>query len=87
MSDESWVLIVAPAVRKALKRFPRRDQVAVDGAIVRMRDDPYYGDIQKYGGENAWRRRVGAYRISFEIHQNIRTVLVFELKRRTSTTY
>ncbi|MEK7134042.1 MAG: type II toxin-antitoxin system RelE/ParE family toxin [Patescibacteria group bacterium] len=87
MSDENWVLIVAPAVRKALKRFPHGDQTAIDAAMVRMRDNPYFGDTRKLGGENAWRRRVGSYRVSYEVNQQLRTVLVFEIKRRTSTTY
>ena len=87
MSDENWILIVAPAVHKALKRFPRSDQATIDVAVVRMCGDPYFGDTQKLGGENAWRRRVGSYRISYEVRQDLRTVLVFEIKRRTSTTY
>jgi len=88
MSGENWVLVVTPDVRKALKHFPRSDQESIDTAIVGMRDDPYYGDVQKIsGGKNAWRRRVGSYRISYEIHRDSRTVIVFQVKRRTSTTY
>ena len=87
MSDENWVLIVDSAVRKALRRFPRRDQEAIDAAIMHMRDNPYFGDIQKLKGEEAWRRRVRSYRVEFRVYQSMRTVLVYKLKRRTSTTY
>lgn len=87
MSDENWVLIVDPAARKALRRFPRGDQEAIDAAILRMRVDPYFGDIQKLSEEEAWRRRVRSYRVEFRIYQETRIVLVYKLKRRTSTTY
>jgi len=50
--------------------------------------DPYFGDIQKLKGEkNAWRRRVGDYRIFYKIYIEKRLVLVFKLERRTSKTY
>jgi len=53
-----------------------------------MPNDPYTGDIQKIGGEeNTWRRRIGSYRISYEIYPDLRLVIVFKVKRRTSTTY
>ena len=88
MSDGNWDLIVDPGVRKALKRFPRHDQEAIDDAIISMRYDPYAGDIEKLKGKkNAWRRRVGSYRISYDLYAHQRTVLVYEVKRRTSTTY
>lgn len=87
MSDENWVLIVDPAVRKALRRFPQSDREAIDAVILRMRVDPYVGDIQKLKGEEAWRRRVRSYRVEFRVYQDTRTVLVYKLKRRTSTTY
>ncbi len=39
------------------------------------------------GEENTWRRRIGAYRVLYEIHPDKKIIYVFEIKRRTSTTY
>lgn len=39
------------------------------------------------GEENVWRRRVGSYRIVFEIDVKALTVDVLDVARRTSTTY
>lgn len=88
MSGENWVLVVDPDVRKTLKRFPRHDQVAIDAAVLEMRCDPHSGDVEKMKGkENAWRRRVGSYRIFYELYPLQRLVLISKVERRTSTTY
>ena len=87
-SDENWDVRVDRSVTKALRKFPRKDAAAIEAAIAAFVGDPYYGDIQKIGGEEkAWRRRIGSYRISYEVHPDLRIVIVFKVKRRTSTTY
>ena len=86
--DKKWDVRVERLVVKALRKFPRKDSSAIEAAIVGMSDDPYFGDIQKLGGEeNTWRRRMGSYRISFEVYSDLRLVIVFKAERRTSTTY
>lgn len=52
-----------------------------------MRLNPYAGDVLKLEGGEAWRRRIGAYRIFFVIDQAERSVLVFRIERRGSGTY
>ncbi|MBM3260922.1 hypothetical protein FJY93_00720 [Candidatus Kaiserbacteria bacterium] len=50
--------------------------------------NPFLGDIQKMKGkDNVWRRRIGAYRIFFEIYPLVRIVHVYHIERRTSSTY
>jgi len=39
------------------------------------------------GEENVWRRRVGAYRIFYELISKEKTINVFRVERRTSKTY
>ena len=87
MSSEIWRVVVDASVRKALNNIPLADAVAVTVVLAGLAANPYAGDIQKLKGEEAWRRRVRSYRVEFRIYQNMRTVLVYELKRRTSTTY
>jgi len=84
----NWDLQIDSSVFKVLKRMPRRDTEAVSGVIRLLLLDPYYGDIQKMKGEeNAWRRRVGVYRIFYKIKVSEKIILVFKLERRTSKTY
>ena len=84
----SWDLQVDSSVFKILKKIPLRDAKAILVVIKLLPVDPYFGDIQKMKGEeNAWRRRVGSYRIFYKIKVSEEIVLVFKLERRTSRTY
>ena len=87
-SHDTWVLQINPAVFKSLKSFPKNDKFFIFETIGLLSKNPYFGDIQKMKSEHdAWRRRVGAYRIFYRIKTNIKIILVFKVERRTSTTY
>jgi len=87
-SNEIWHVEVEPPVRKALKRLPKKNHVRIIETIRSLARDPYAGDLQKLGGtEDSWRRRIGSYRIFFEISQSERRVDIFKLERRGSKTY
>jgi mRNA-degrading endonuclease RelE of RelBE toxin-antitoxin system len=60
----------------------------ISAALEAMRANPYGGDVKFLRGTGgALRRRVGSWRILFEVHQRERRVVVLGVKRRTSTTY
>lgn len=87
-SNAPWVVKADPSVAKALKRIPKNDKERLISTIQGLENDPYAGDIQKIKGEeNVWRRRIGSYRIFYEIAISENLVLVFHVERRTSTTY
>lgn len=53
-----------------------------------MAQDPFAGDLKKLGGTEAeWRRRVGSYRIIFELSTVEHVIFVTDIRRRTSHTY
>lgn len=83
-----WDLQVNSVVFKNLKNIPRHYVGAILGVIKLLPLNPYFGDIQKMKGEeNAWRRRIGAYRIFYKIKIPEKTILVFRIGRRNSKTY
>ena len=56
--------------------------------LATIRDNPFAGDIVRLKAQPAaWRRRVGKYRIFFDVYFDHRMVVVVAIKRRTSTTY
>ena len=53
-----------------------------------MASDPLAGDIQRLKDERtAFRRRVGDWRIFFNVDPMLRVVEVVDIQRRTTTTY
>jgi mRNA-degrading endonuclease RelE of RelBE toxin-antitoxin system len=52
-----------------------------------MEEDPFQGDIRKLQGLPGFRRRIGDWRMFFEIIPERRHVVVAAIERRTSTTY
>ena len=87
-SNENWHLEIDPSVYKTLTRVPKKDSVRIGAAIEQLVVNPYAGDTHKLGGEDiVWRRRIGSYRIFFELHVGMHHISVFELTRRGSKTY
>ena len=86
--EKSWVLQVDPAVYKFLKKIPRHNAESILFAIESLPNDPFYGDVQKMKGEErAWRRRIGSYRIFYELIPAEKVIYVVNVERRTSSTY
>jgi mRNA-degrading endonuclease RelE of RelBE toxin-antitoxin system len=56
-------------------------------ALAEMQQDPFQGDIRKLRGLLGFRRRVGNWRILFEVVIGRRHVAIAAIERRTSTTY
>jgi mRNA-degrading endonuclease RelE of RelBE toxin-antitoxin system len=53
-----------------------------------MATDPLSGDVRPLSHErSAYRRRVGDWRIFFDVHNDVVAVSVVAIERRTSTTY
>jgi mRNA-degrading endonuclease RelE of RelBE toxin-antitoxin system len=69
--------------------MPERDRHRVTAALVSMREDPFAGDVTALKGQyrGLFRRRVGSWRIIFELDARERVVMVHDILRRSSTTY
>ena len=86
--NTNWVLQIDPVVYKSLKKIPHDIVGRLLAVINDLLMDPFSGDIQKMKGEdNIWRKRVGSYRIRYEIIKEGKVVHVFRVERRTSKTY
>ncbi len=79
---------VVRSAEKQLRKVQAQDRERILAALVRMREDPFAGDIAYLKGqEAALRRRVGKWRIFFDVHPQEHRVVVLGIVRRTSTTY
>ena len=82
-----WTVVLAGPARKALKRVPTGDRTRILAALGEMQQNPFEGDIRKLQGLPGFRRRVGNWRILFEIVPERRHLVIAAIERRTSTTY
>lgn len=82
----TWEVRLTRSARKELEQAPRHDQARILEALQAMAIAPYSGDTKWLRGrKGTMRRRVGDWRILFEIDGD--TVFVLGIERRNSTTY
>lgn len=62
----NWTLLVAKPARKGLERFPEKDQLRIEQTLDQLHNDPFSGDIKRLE-PRGWRRRVGNYRIFYDL--------------------
>jgi len=87
-SNKNWRLRIRQKIYKVLNKFPEKDRIRLVKVIEELPSNPYLGDIEKMKDEeNTWRRRVGAYRIFYELIPQSKIIYVFLVERRTSKTY
>jgi mRNA interferase RelE/StbE len=83
----SFSVHIGNRARKGLKGLPAADLRRLLAVMDALSVDPLSGDVVKLKGMDTFRRRVGDYRIIFSIDFGSNTVQVFDVLRRTSTTY
>jgi mRNA interferase RelE/StbE len=83
-----WNLAIAGPAQKELQKLPQSDLERVKLALFAMRTDPFHGDIKRLRGTpTAWRRRVGSYRVIYDLYFDRQIIIIKAILRRTSTTY
>ena len=84
----NWSLQLTGPAQKDFVRLQPSDQGRIKAALLAMERDPFQGDIKRLKGQpSGWRRRVGNYRILYDLHFDRRLIVVAAIMRRTSTTY
>jgi len=84
----AWNLQITGPAQKEFQKLPARDRARVKDALLAMQQDPFSGAIKRLKGQAAaWRRRVGNYRIVYDLHVEEHRIVVAGILRRTSTTY
>ena len=84
----TWSLQLAGPAQKDFRKLPPKDQMRVRSALLNMQENPFQGDIKRLQGQpTGWRRRVGSYRILYDLYFDQRLIVVAGILRRSSTTY
>ena len=86
--NPNWKIEIREKAGKDAEKFPQKDKVRILQVIEAISLNPFSGDIGKMRGEeNVWRRRIGVYRIFYEILPKDKVIYIFRIERRTSKTY
>jgi mRNA-degrading endonuclease RelE of RelBE toxin-antitoxin system len=85
----NWTVRVMGPASRGLKKQPKNASQRIESALLDMRKDPFKGDVLPLKGihRGSLRRRIGPYRILFDVDIAARTVDILNILRRSSTTY
>ncbi len=85
----TWQVVVTRPAERAFRKMPKKDAARVAEALRRMAENPFDGDIVALQGphKGAFRRRLGHWRLFFDVQTVEKRVIVLNIRRRTSQTY
>jgi len=72
-------------VQKTCKKYPTKDKIALVEGLENLKKNPRPLSVKKLAGyENAYRVRVGHYRIIYEIYDKKLVVLIIDIHTRAN---
>lgn len=82
-------LVYSPKATKAIKKFPQEYQKLILKKIIILQKNPWPRGYDKIVAENPplYRIRIGDYRVFYFIEEEIKEIIIVDIKRRTSQTY
>lgn len=75
-------LDILKSAQKQLAKIVQPDQDCIIAAIRALAETPRPTNCKKLSGRPAWRIRVGAYRVIYEIHDDALLILVVTVGHR-----
>ena len=78
----SYALFIERRAQRSLSRISAQDRDRVSRALRRLADEPRPHGVKKLSGRDAWRLRVGDYRVLYEIHDKRLLILVVDIGHR-----
>lgn len=77
-----YQVLLPKSVRKQLDRLPDELANRILARLAALETNPRPPDVKKLKGRDAWRIRVGDYRVIYEIHDRQLVVLVITIGHR-----
>ena len=79
-----YQVVIEKHIEKQLQKVPRGDYLKIKTLILNLASNPRPASCKKLKSIDAYRIRHGNYRIIYEIHDLILTVIVIEAGHRKS---
>jgi mRNA interferase RelE/StbE len=77
-----YQVILPRSVQKELDRLPDEIANRILARLAELETNPRPPDVKKLKGRDAWRIRVGDYRVIYEIHDRILQIIVITVGHR-----
>ncbi len=77
-----YQVILPKSIRKELDRLPDDIASRILARLAGLETNPRPADVKKLKGRDAWRIRVGDYRVIYEIHDRLLRILVITVGHR-----
>ena len=78
----SYRIEVLPAAVRALRRVDGPNRKRIEGAILVLAQDPRPPASRKLRGRDGYRVRIGAYRILYDVHDDVLLVVIVTVGHR-----
>ena len=75
-------VILPKSVQKELDRLPDEIARRILARLAGLETNPRPPDVKKLKGRDAWRIRLGDYRVIYEIHDRVLQILVITVGHR-----
>jgi mRNA-degrading endonuclease RelE of RelBE toxin-antitoxin system len=83
-----WGLAITSSAKRQLRRLSSPERYLINRAFDEMCEDPFSGDVKfLHGLDGALRRRIGDWRVLYELNHEHKVIIVTAVKRRGSNTY
>jgi mRNA interferase RelE/StbE len=77
-----YQVVILKSVRKELDRLPDDVASRILVRLAGLETNPHPADVKKLKGRDAWRIRIGDYRVIYEIHDRVLQVIVITVGHR-----
>jgi len=78
----NYTVSISRKAQKSLSKIPTEMQDKIINKIRNLATDPHPRTAKKLSGREAWRIRIGIYRVIYEIHNDILAIIVIMIAHR-----
>jgi mRNA interferase RelE/StbE len=75
-------VVLSKSIQKQIDKLPRDVASRILGRLSNLEADPRPPDVKKLKGRDAWRIRVGDYRVIYEIYDRELQIIVVRVGHR-----
>jgi mRNA-degrading endonuclease RelE of RelBE toxin-antitoxin system len=83
-----WGLLIGNRAKRQFGRLSLSERDLINAALTDLSENPFSGDVKFLRGTGGvLRRRVGDWRVIFELYENKHVIAILTIERRGTNTY